>query len=353
MFRCFEHSLLDQEFSVSFHALHLGLRSWAVEPTQAMPRAPFGEIVLEDCWSTSWNHETPWLLQQSSSNIMVILEKMILPLSQGDIPRIFITWAQLRSVRRKAGSHLDVTVAATNWTSNRDVIFCSIFKHTMKVWCWSPKNCIFDVRCWMLADSGTASWCEVGCDAYIFSAVGCGAFGNPPEEHVWEIGWSGWNECFSDLPCPQTQVVSLFKPQFMTPPSQQRIEGKWISVCQLWAMMTQEERESSIPSCQKEVWSRWRRKTWVPLRAQASHHITSKPGGFEYVWITQYLAKQQDQVWMVQAPHFPGPKEDKSQMHSNARWAFASSTITTRAMAQSQRCLGKDWDVRWHRSKCP
>jgi hypothetical protein len=88
------------------------------------------------------------------------------------------------------------------------------------------------------------------------------------------------------LPCPQTQVVSLFKPQFMTPPSQQRIEGKWISVCQLWAMMTQEERESSIPSCQKEVWSRWRRKTWVLLRAQASHHITSKPGGFEYVWIT-------------------------------------------------------------------
>ena len=154
--------------SVSFHALHLGLRSWAVEPTQAMPRAPFGEIVLEDCWSTSWNHETPWLLQQSSSNIRVILEKMTLHLSQGDIPRIFITWAQLRSVRRKAGSHLDVTVAATNWTSNRDVIFCSIFKHTMKVWCWSPKNCIFDVRCWMLADSGTASWCEVGCDACIF-----------------------------------------------------------------------------------------------------------------------------------------------------------------------------------------
>ena len=74
-----------------------------------------------------------------------------------------------------------------------------------------------------------------------------------------------------------------YSSQFMTPPSQQRIEGKWVSVCQLWAMMTQEERESS---CQKEVWSRWRRKTWVPLRAQASHHITSKPGGFEYVWIT-------------------------------------------------------------------
>ena len=103
-------------------------------------------------------------------------------------------------MRRKAGSNLDVTVAATNWTSNRDVIFCSIFKHTMKVWCWSPKNCIFDVRCWMLADSGTASWCEVGCDACIFSAVGCGAFGNPPEEHVWEIGWSGWNASEISMP---------------------------------------------------------------------------------------------------------------------------------------------------------
>ena len=83
-----------------------------------------------------------------------------------------------------------------------------------------------------------------------------------------------------------------------------------------------------------------------------SYHIETRR-----FWIclnnSQYLAKQQDQVWMVQAPHFPGPKEDKSQMHSNARWAFASSTITTRAMAQSQRCLGKDWDVRWHRSKCP
>ena len=202
MFRCFEHSLLDQELSVSFHALHLGLRSWAVEPRQAMPRAAFGEIVLEDCWSTSWNHETPWLLQQPSSNIMVILEKndfTFVPRRHSKVFFYHMGTAEER-MRRKAGSNLDVTVAATNWTSNRDVIFCSIFKHTMKVWCWSPKNCIFDVRCWMLADSGTASWCEVGCDACIFSAVGCGAFGNPPEEHVWEIGWSGWNASEISMP---------------------------------------------------------------------------------------------------------------------------------------------------------
>ena len=141
-----------------------------------------------------------------------------------------------------------------------------------------------------------------------------------------------------------------YSSQFMTPPSQQRIEGKWVSVCQLWAMMTQEERESS---CQKEVWSRWRQN----LSAFKGASITSYHIETRRFWIclnnSQYLAKQQDQVWMVQAPRFPGPKEDKSQMHSNARWAFASSTITTRAMAQSQRCLGKDWDVRWHRSKCP
>ena len=31
-------------------------------------------------------------------------------------------------MRRKVGSNWDVTVAATNSTSNQDVIFCSIFK---------------------------------------------------------------------------------------------------------------------------------------------------------------------------------------------------------------------------------
>ena len=54
----------------------------------------------------------------------------------------------------------------------------------------------------------------------------------------------------------------------------------------------------------------------------------------------------------LNGPSTPLSRSKRGQI-SNARWAFASSKITTRAMAQSQRCLGKDWNVRWHRSKYP
>lgn len=213
-------------------------------------------------------------------------------------------------MRRKPGSNLDVTVAATNWTSTEMWSF-AVSSNTPWRYDVDPLEtaslmCV--AGCWQIR--ALLHGAKSAATPAFFLPLAVVLLENPPEEHVWGIGWLGWVECFSDLPCPQTLVVSLFKPQFMTPPSQQRIEGKWVSVCQLWAMMTQEERESSIPSCQKEIWSRWRRKTWVLLGAQASHHITLKPGGFEYVWITQYLAKQQDQVWMVQAPHFPSPKEE-------------------------------------------
>ena len=119
------------------------------------------------------------------------------------------------------------------------------------------------------------------------------------------------NWMFFRLAVPTNTGVSLFKPQFMTPPSQQRIEGKWVSVCQLWAMMTQEVARifnSELPERGlKQVETQ-------NLSAFKGASITSYHIETRRFWIclnnSQYLAKQQDQVWMVQAPHFPSPKEE-------------------------------------------